>query len=261
MSDIKNLIKAKSHDPYREFEIVSYLTCFETAHKEFFKFMAEKGHELYKKKDYLRKTISDFAKKLKHDIKEQDLTLVEGRNYLVAPNLSDDDVQRLVWKWQGNLMEIIAGWMFMNNLHPYTADFTFDEMCGDDRKDMGVDGWVRSTVCRNFFYGVQVKYRFEKDVNWNDQITKCAFLTEQRIRQLYQDNQLTDEEWVKWGKQIQKRVILVTTTGLSDLVVETVSKNVFYVIDENILLHYLGMENNVNPKKVIWENLYNYIIS
>ena len=25
MSDIKNLIKAKSHDPYREFEIVSYL--------------------------------------------------------------------------------------------------------------------------------------------------------------------------------------------------------------------------------------------
>ena len=128
MSDIKNLIKAKSHDPYREFEIVSYLTCFETAHKEFFKFMAEKGDELYKKKDYLRKTISDFAKKLKHDIKEQDLALVEGRNYLVAPNLSDDDVQRLVWKWQGNLMEIIAGWMFMNNLHPYTADFTFDEM-------------------------------------------------------------------------------------------------------------------------------------
>ena len=50
MSDIKNLIKAKSHDPYREFEIVSYLTCFETAHKEFFKFMAEKGYELYKKK-------------------------------------------------------------------------------------------------------------------------------------------------------------------------------------------------------------------
>ena len=48
MSDIKNLIKAKSHDPYREFEIVSYLTCFETAHKEFFKFMAEKGYELYK---------------------------------------------------------------------------------------------------------------------------------------------------------------------------------------------------------------------
>ena len=56
MSDIKNLIKAKSHDPYREFEIVSYLTCFETAHKEFFKFMAEKGYELYKKKDYLRKS-------------------------------------------------------------------------------------------------------------------------------------------------------------------------------------------------------------
>ena len=72
MSDIKNLIKAKSHDPYREFEIVSYLTCFETAHKAFFKFMAEQGYELYKKKDYLRKTISDFAKKLKHDIKEQD---------------------------------------------------------------------------------------------------------------------------------------------------------------------------------------------
>ena len=71
MSDIKNLIKAKSHDPYREFEIVSYLTCFETAHKEFFKFMAEKGYELYKKKDYLRKTISDFAKKLKHDIKDE----------------------------------------------------------------------------------------------------------------------------------------------------------------------------------------------
>ena len=86
-------------------------------------------------------------------------------------------------------------------------------------------------------------------------------MTEQRIRQLYQDNQLTDEEWVKCGKQIQKRVILVITTGLSDLVVETVSKNVFYVIDENILLHYLGIENNVNPKKVIWENLYNYIIS
>ena len=61
-----------------------------------------------------------------HDIKEQDLSLVEGRNYLVAPNLSDDDIQRLVWKWQGNIMEIIAGWMFMNNLHPYTADFVFD---------------------------------------------------------------------------------------------------------------------------------------
>ena len=112
MSDIKNLIKAKSHDPYREFEIVNYLACFENAHKEFFKFMAEKGYELYKKKDYLRKTISDFAKKLKHDIKEQDLSLVEGRNYSVAPSLSDDDVQRLVWKWQGNLMEIITGWMF-----------------------------------------------------------------------------------------------------------------------------------------------------
>lgn len=63
------------------------------------------------------------------------------------------------------------------------------------------------------------------------------------------------------GQTDSKRVILVTTTGLSDLVVETVSKNVFYVIDENILLYYLGMENNVNPKKVIWENLYNYIIS
>ena len=86
-------------------------------------------------------------------------------------------------------------------------------------------------------------------------------MTEQRIRQLYQDNQLTDEEWIKWGKQIQKRVILVTTTGLSDLVIDTISKNVFYVIDENILLYYLGMENNVNPKKVIWENLYDYIIS
>ena len=63
------------------------------------------------------------------------------------------------------------------------------------------------------------------------------------------------------GQTDSKRVILVTTTGLSDLVIDTISKNVFYVIDENILLHYLGMENNVNPKKVIWENLYNYLIS
>lgn len=89
---------------------------------------------------------------------------------------------------------------------------------------------------------VTVLYRFEKDVNWNDQITKCAFLTEQRVRQLYQDNQLNDQDWINWGKQIQKRVVLVTTTKLSDLVVDTVSKNVFYVIDENILLSYLGME-------------------
>ena len=50
MSDIKNLITAKAHDPYREFEIVNYLTCIENAHKAFFKFMAEQGYELYKKK-------------------------------------------------------------------------------------------------------------------------------------------------------------------------------------------------------------------
>lgn len=259
MSDIKNLIKPKAHDPYNQFPIVPYLTCLENAHIELFKFMAEKGFELYKKPDYLRKVISDFAKKLKKDIYTQDQALTINRNYLVAPNLDDDEIQKLVWKWQGNIMEIIAGWMFMNNLHPYTAEFSFDEMCGDDRKDMGVDGWVRSTVNRNFFYGIQVKYRFEKDVNWNDQITKCAFLTEQRVRQLYQDNQLNDQDWINWGKQIQKRVILVTTTKLSDLVVDTVSKNVFYVIDENILLSYLGMEKNVNPKKEIWTDLFNYI--
>ena len=47
MSDIKNLITAKAHDPYREFEIVNYLTCIENAHKAFFKFMAEQGYELY----------------------------------------------------------------------------------------------------------------------------------------------------------------------------------------------------------------------
>lgn len=258
MSEIKNLIEPKSHDPYNRYNITEYLSCIKESHLEFFKYMAETGFEKYNKTDFLRKTIKQFSKKLFNNLAEEDKSLVQNRNYDVAPNLTPDEIQDLVWKWQGNVMEIIAGWMFQK-CNPFADRYVFDKMCGDDKNDVGVDGWMRSTANRNFFIAIQVKYRFENEVKWNDQITKAIALTDEKVRTLYQNNQLTDAEWCKWGKQIQRRAILVTTTKLSNSVDRAIGTNAFDVVDENTLLKHLGMKDNVNPNKEYWESLYTYL--
>lgn len=256
MSDIKNLIKPEAHDPYHEYGIVPYLKSMTNIHIKFFEYMKNEGFDKYNKTDFLRKTISKFSNDLKKCIKEEDQSLT--RNMQVAPLLTDNDIQHIVWKWQGNVMEIIAGHMF-ETCNPFNDRYTFDEMCGDDKNDVGVDGWLRSTVNRNFFIGIQVKYRFEKEVKWNDQITKALALTDERVRKLYQANQLTDKDWCTWGKQIQRRAVLVTTTKLSDSVTNAIGTDAFDVIDETVLLEYIGKKNNVNSNKEFWETLYNKI--
>lgn len=114
-------------------------------------------------------------------------------------------------------------------------------------------------VCHRLMLEAQVKYRFEKDVKWNDQITKALALTDERVRKLYQANQLTDQDWCIWGKQIQRRAVLVTTTKLSDSVTNAIGTDAFDVIDETVLLEYIGKKNNVNPNKEFWETLFERI--
>lgn len=258
MSELKNLIKPEAHDPYHKYGIVPYLAAMSNQHIAFFEYMAKEGFDKYNKADFLRKTIMKYSKDLFTRIKNEDQSLDVNRNYMVAPNLTDEDIQNIVWKWQGNVMEIIAGYMFMT-CNPFNDRYSFDEMCGDDKNDVGVDGWLRSTTNRNFFIGIQVKYRFEKDVKWNDQITKALALTDERVRKLYQANQLTDQDWCIWGKQIQRRAVLVTTTKLSDSVTNAIGTDAFDVIDETVLLEYIGKKNNVNPNKEFWETLFERI--
>lgn len=261
---IKELALSKALDPYHKKEngIVEYLVTPYTIMKEFFDYMQSNGYALYNKVDYLRKIIMSYSTKLKNAIKDEDEKLVDGRNYNVAPKLTDEAIMNLVWKWQGNVMEIIAGNMFIQKCHPFTNKYMFDQWVGNDITDAGVDGWLRHNVggnSSNFFIGVQVKYRFEKNIKWNDQITKALALTDERMRELYSNNVISDSEWCYWGKQIKRRALIVTTTKISDTITKNIGTNAYDKIDEDDLLEYLGCMKNINGNKLFWEKTYNSI--
>ena len=258
MSEFTNLSESKALDPYqdKDLKIVSKLKSPKQGMIDFFTYMAEEGCDKYVKEEFLRNCIAQHSVKTIENLYNEDIveTFTGGRNYKVLPKLQDKDAKRLMWKWQGNLMEIIAGNMFRQKVHPLTAKYELEKWTGDDKDDMGVDGWCQHVSNPKFKIGVQVKYRLEKDVKWNDQISKCMAITEQTVRQMYRDNILTDIEWCKWGKEIPARSIIVTTTKISDSVERAVGLESYDWIDSDDMLKYLGKKNGNNGNKLFWEN-------
>lgn len=264
MSEFTNLSESKALDPYqdKDLKVVSKLKSTKQGMINFFTYMAEEGWDKYVKEDFLRNLIAKYSVKTIENLYDEDTaeTFTGNRNYKVLPKLQDKDAKRLMWKWQGNLMEIIAGNMFRQKVHPLTAKYELEKWTGDDRDDMGVDGWCRHVSNPKFKIGVQVKYRLEKDVKWNDQISKCMAITEQAVRRMYRDNVLTDAEWCKWGKEIPARSIIVTTTKISDTVERAVGLESYDWIDSDDMLKYLGKKNGNNGNKLFWENTLKSIV-
>ena len=188
MSEFTNLSESKALDPYqdKDLKVVSKLKSPKQGMIDFFTYMAEEGWDKYVKEDFLRNLIAEYSVKTIENLYNEDTaeTFTGSRNYKVLPKLQDKDAKRLMWKWQGNLMEIIAGNMFRQKVHPLTAKYELEKWTGDDKDDMGVDGWCRHVSNPKFKIGVQVKYRLEKDVKWNDQISKCMAITEQTVRRM-----------------------------------------------------------------------------
>lgn len=257
MSEFKLLSESKALDPYQDkfIKVVSSLKCPRQGMINFLSWMAETGWEQYIKEDFLRETISKFSvdtinKTFDEDIME---TFDGKRNYDVLPKLQERDFNRLMWKWQGNLMEIIAGNMFRQKVHPLTNKYELECWAGDSKEDMGVDGWCQHVSNPKFKVGIQVKYRLERDIKWNDQISKCMAITEQTVRQLYRDNVLTDKEWCQWGKKIPARSIIVTTTKIGDTVDRAVGRESYDWIDSDDMLKYIGKPNGNDGNKLFWE--------
>lgn len=257
MSEFTNLSESKALDPYqdKDLKIVSKLKSPKQGMIDFFTYMVEEGWDRYVKEEFLRNRIAEYSVKTIENLYNEDTaeTFSGHRNYEVLPKLQDKDAKRLMWKWQGNLMEIIAGNMFRQKVHPLTAKYELEKWTGDDKDDMGIDGWCQHVSNPKFKIGVQVKYRLEKDVKWNDQISKCMAITEQTVRQMYRDNILTDAEWCKWGKEIPARSIIVTTTKISDTVERAVGLESYDWIDSDDMLKYLGKKNGNNGNKLFWE--------
>lgn len=255
--EFKLLSESKALDPYQDksIKVVSRLKSPRQGMIDFFTYMAETGWERYIKEDFLRKEISRFSVKTIENLYNEDTaeTFTGGRNYDVLPKLQKQDAKRLMWKWQGNLMEIIAGNMFRQKVHPLTNKYELECWAGDSKEDMGVDGWCQHVSNSKFKIGIQVKYRLEKDIKWNDQISKCMAITEQTVRQLYRDNVLTDKEWCQWGKEIPARSIIVTTTKIGDTVDRAVGKESYDWIDSNDMLKYIGKLNGNDGNKLFWE--------
>lgn len=257
MNEFTNLSESKALDPYqdKDLKVVSMLKSPKQGMIDFFTYMAEEGWDRYFKEEFLRNRIAEYSVKTIENLYNEDTveTFTGGRNYKVLPKLQDKDAKRLMWKWQGNLMEIIAGNMFRQKVHPLTDKYELEKWTGDDKDDMGVDGWCQHVSNPKFKIGVQVKYRLEKDVKWNDQISKCMAITEQTVRQMYRDNILTDAEWCKWGKEIPARSIIVTTTKISDTVDRAVGKESYDYIDSERMLKSIGKKNKNNGNKLFWE--------
>lgn len=257
MSEFKLLSESKALDPYqdKDLKVVSKLKSPKQGMIDFFTYMAEEGWDRYFKEEFLRNRIAEYSVKTIENLYNEDTveTFTGSRNYKVLPKLQDKDAKRLMWKWQGNLMEIIAGNMFRQKVHPLTDKYELEKWTGDDKDDMGVDGWCQHVSNPKFKIGVQVKYRLEKDVKWNDQISKCMAITEQTVRQMYRDNILTDAEWCKWGKEIPARSIIVTTTKISDTVDRAVGKESYDYIDSERMLKSIGKKNKNNGNKLFWE--------
>lgn len=256
MSEFKVLSESKALDPYQDkaIKVVSKLKSPRQGMIDFFTYMAETGWNEYIKEDYLRKIISKFSIKTIENLYNEDTveTFTGGRNYYVLPKLQEQDEKRLMWKWQGNLMEIIAGNMFRQKVHPLTNKYELECWTGDSKDDMGVDGWCQHVSNPKFKIGCQVKYRLEKDVKWNDQISKSIAITEQTTRQLYRDGVISDAEWCQWGK-IPARSIIVTTTGISDTIERAIGIESYDWIDSKDMLRYIGKPNGNDGNKLFWE--------
>jgi hypothetical protein len=251
------LIKTDSLNPYgkKERRILGECKTPEIVMRQFFEFMAAKGWDLYVKTDYLRNVIESYSVKMKNLLKEEDSKIVVDRDYKIMPKLTGNELELIRHKWKGNLMEIIAEEMFKQKCHPFRNKYDFCEWTGQDVNDSGVDGWCRHTANKRFYIGIQVKYRFNTDVKWNDQITKALALTDQKVKDLYRANKLTDKEWCRWGKDIVRRAILVTTTKVSDSITNNIGINAFDKIDEDDLLEYLGKAKGINGNHEFWLNV------
>lgn len=264
MSEFKVLSESKALDPYQDkaIKVVPKLKSPRQGMIDFFTYMAETGWNEYTKEDFLRKKISEFSIETVEKLYNEDIaeTFNDKRNYDVLPRLQGQDKNRLMWKWQGNLMEIIAGNMFSQKVHPLTNRYELECWAGDSKEDMGVDGWCQHVSNPKFKIGIQVKYRLEKDVKWNDQISKCMAITEQTVRQLYRDGVMSDKEWCQWGKEIPARSIIVTTTKIGVTVDRAVGKTTYDYIDSDDMLKYIGKPNGNDGNKLFWENALESII-
>lgn len=250
----KNLTLPAAHDPYHRHAVVPYLNCLTEYHIKFFEYMSNTGYDEYVTRTFLSNKIAEFGKKLLKDISAHESIDDPNRNYTVAPKLTHDDIMSIVWKWEGNLMEIIAGNVLSQIPGLLSNRYVFDKMCGDEQNDFGVDGWVHHQSNKKFRIGVQVKFRKEKEVHWNDQISKCVAITESEVRKYYTQGEMTDAEWCSWGKDVSRRAILITSTALHTSVNQAVGDFMFEVIDAEDLLQNIGKKNNTNPHKEFWDN-------
>lgn len=254
--NFNSLTTNKAHDPYQWHSVVSdcNLTSISKQYIKFFDYMRTTGYNEYDKKTFLANVIHEHGIELVENFKNEQESTREARNLEVAPDLNTKELDDLMYKFEGNLMEIIAGNIFSQIPGILNNKYVFERMCGNEKDDYGVDGWVHHQSNPKFKVGIQVKFRSNKDVKWNDQITKCVALTEETVRSFYRNGLMTDKEWCDWSKNVPQRAIIVTTTSLDRNVVNAIGKFAFDVIDADMLWTNVGKKHNTNPHREFWEN-------
>lgn len=221
--------------------------------------MRKTGYDEYIRPDFLSEVVHEHAKEMIDNFQSEQQYTRSNRNLDVAPDLTSGELIDLMYKFEGNLMEIIAGNVLSQIPGILGNKYTFERVCGNDKNDYGVDGWVHHQANPKFKVGVQVKFRTNKEVKWNDQITKCVALTEENARKFYRNGLMTDKEWCSWGKDVPHRAIIVTTTDLDKNVINAIGNFAFEQINKDKLWANIGKKNNTNPHRDFWENCWQSI--
>ncbi len=221
------------------------------AYLDFFSYMSNEGWSKYEDNKFLQKTVNKFAEKFKKLCKDNCIeanTNAENYNKCLY---TQDELDRLEDKYKGNVLEIIAESYFKNVT---TQKYAMKYKCwsGQSDTDLGIDGYAVDLTNEQFLYAIQVKYRTEAEIGWQDGIQKAYVLVTEEMKDKWLNKAISDEEFLLWNKL--HRVVLFTTTNVKYNMKDW-SKDWLLVIDGNELYKSIGMYT-LTGNKLFWENLY-----
>ena len=203
----------------------------------FFQFTAKTGYEKYISPSYLRIQIDKFAKQACKTFKDE-----------LEDMYDNDEYDRFEAKWKGNVFEMIVLYMIQYfGASRFMMHTELESWLANDSEDNGADGYFS---CGNKLIGINVKYRFIKELNDNDKIAKTPERTLERMCNLLQNGKITDKEFLDWGKMNVKTVCFTTTKPAWYMVK---NEPIIEWIDEYKIFDYLSYKHTGNEK--FWQEL------
>ena len=212
---------------------------------EFFEFMKNEGYSKYINERYLSKIIDKFSKQYETYL-EETVPEVYGK--------CDDECNKkreaFVKKYKGNVFEMIIYKLLISGRFNTMQNLEFDswEACKDDN---GSDGYMHyKNPNTNQLIGVNVKYRFESEINDNDKIWKTYVRTTEKMRSRLRNGEISDEDFNEWSKLQITTIVFTTTRPKWYMETETM----FKWFTEIELYKTLG--NLVHDNVSFWKELY-----